>query len=186
MALVPGGAAKRAMLPVDPTQRPVRRRNASRIIVRSGGRVLLVADSDPGKPGSRWYVTPGGGWDTGETSRQAAVRELAEETGLHVAPGELLGPIAHRVVTHGYSDQVLVQYEDFYALDLDAPFIPDTSGFTPDEKITLGEFVWADAGQTTRMVVWPAEIADLMVADGSSDIDLGHPEESTVPVEYCS
>ena len=42
--------------------------------------VFEAADTDPGVPGSRWWVTPGGGVDPGESEEEAAVRELAEET----------------------------------------------------------------------------------------------------------
>jgi 8-oxo-dGTP pyrophosphatase MutT (NUDIX family) len=50
-------------------------------------RLLLVQASY-----RRSLSLPGGGIERGETPRQAAVRELAEELGLRVAPQELVDP----------------------------------------------------------------------------------------------
>ena len=104
----------RTYAPVAPGDRPRKERAAVRVIVTDGISVLLFLDSDPGIPDSRWYVTPGGGIDPGETHAQTAVRELEEETGLRVEASALVGPIMERVVLHGYSDQVCVQSESFY------------------------------------------------------------------------
>ena len=54
------------------------------LAVRSGGLLLLVRE----RVRDCWEL-PGGGIDPGESTRQAAVRELAEETGLHLPPEAL-------------------------------------------------------------------------------------------------
>lgn len=51
------------------------------ILIDAADRVLLLRFSSP-SGGRTWWLTPGGGLDPGETHRQAAVRELREETGL--------------------------------------------------------------------------------------------------------
>jgi bifunctional NMN adenylyltransferase/nudix hydrolase len=82
----------RTFRPVDPAERPVRRRRTARVlVVDHTGRMLLFSDSDPGIPGLRWWITPGGGVDPGESDLQAAVRELAEETNLELLEATLRG-----------------------------------------------------------------------------------------------
>lgn len=60
------------------------RRKAARVVLFDDqGRVLLLEASDPVDPGKgSWWELPGGGIEAGESSAEAAVRELHEETGI--------------------------------------------------------------------------------------------------------
>ncbi len=55
------------------------------------GRLLLVRRANPPAAGS-WSL-PGGRVERGETDADAVVREVAEETGLSVEPGRVVGAV---------------------------------------------------------------------------------------------
>jgi len=148
------------------------------------GRTLLFCDSDPGVPSAHWWVTPGGGIDPEETLSQAALREVAEETGFVLREDQLVGPIAVRHVVHGYSDQVVEQDETFF-LAFCAEFAVDTTAFTADEKLTITEHRWwsHDDLRHTDEWIWPHELVELWSLTGQPElwpVDLGAQEESTV------
>jgi 8-oxo-dGTP pyrophosphatase MutT (NUDIX family) len=69
---------------------PMWRPTARILVVDPDGRVLLF--SSVNGDGKTWWFTPGGGLRRGETVTEAAVRELAEETGFVAAEAEL-GPV---------------------------------------------------------------------------------------------
>ncbi len=176
----------RRFVAVPASERPHRTRRAVRVVVTDGDAVLLFADTDPGVPGSRWWVTPGGGIDPGESELDAAVRELCEETGLRVGADTLAGPIMRRVVVHGYSDQVLEQEESFYLLRTPR-FELDTSGHTPEEQLTLDGHSWHRVRDLASLPepVWPDCLGRLVaLADAPEEWPwrMGEIEESTVAV----
>ncbi len=155
-------------------------RTGARVICTSGTDVLLLADSDPGVPGSKWWVTPGGGIDEGETPRAAAQRELYEETGLLVKEEALIGPVALRTVTHGYSDRVRVQKEWFFRVEVER-FVATPAALTAGEKQRLQGHDWWPLDDLPKDV-WPAGLSGLAALTGDVVLDLGEVDESTVPV----
>jgi len=185
----------RTFVPVAPEERPRRSRRTARVLlVDDRDRTLLFRDSDPGLPGSTWWMTPGGGIDPGETDLAAAVRELEEESGLRVEEGDLLGPLLVRTVVHGYTDVVIEQEDVFYACWVRAFEVSD-AGHTEEERITMADHRWwsRDELAATEEEIWPAVLlglwadADVRRREAAAGepprppADGGRVEESTVP-----
>lgn len=95
---------------------PVIERSVVRLVVLDiQGTMLLFHTRDLGNPDlGTWWELPGGGIDPGETYRDAAVRELREETGIVAERSRVGPPTWKRRATFRYrrerrlSDEVIV------------------------------------------------------------------------------
>lgn len=69
-------------------------RRVSRVVLLDPqDRILLLHGHEPDDPTVSWWFTPGGGLEGDETREEAALRELAEETGITEVE---LGPMLWR------------------------------------------------------------------------------------------
>src|SRR5690348_1019989 len=118
-------------------------RQAARVLLVDGeGRVLLFLGHDPAQPDEgRWWFTVGGGLDHGETHREAAVRELFEETGLLVEADALAGPVHSEHAEFWLGGAYYVQDNEFFTLHVDDHDVV-TVGFTDLEATFVLDHRW--------------------------------------------
>ena len=143
----------------------VRDRVAGRVILLDPvARVLLFQGFDPAEPDAPWWFTPGGGVEPGETTQQAAARELAEETGLVVEPAALGEQVFKNYVEFSFDGVLLRQHQHFYLLRTASTEI-STAGFNEAERrIDLGHRWWsAEELEQSTVTYFPEELPDLVV-----------------------
>ena len=143
-------------------------RPAARVVVLDpAGRVLLLGARLTGPTATPrevlfWY-TPGGGVEDGESLREAAVRELAEEIGLVVTGDRLEGPVWLRRHLSAWGEQTIDSRETYFVLR-DVVHEVDTSGQTELEALEDQPHRWwsgpeiADSAETFA----PGQLAALL------------------------
>ena len=137
-------------------------RRAARVLLVDGSdRVLLFDGSDPGRPGHRYWFTPGGGLDRGETPAEGAARELAEETGLRLAPAELGAPVWSETIEFPFDGVWYRQEQEFYLVRVPGWEV-DTAGFDEIERASVhGHRWWAVAElAATAERYYPIDLPD--------------------------
>ena len=142
------------------------RRAARVLLLDEADRLLLVRGHDVDQPERTWWFTVGGGIDAGETPRQAAVRELREETGITLAPDELVGPVYTRQALFDFFAQVCRQDEELFLARVHSATLPPLShdDWTDVEADVLDELRWwpLDHLASVEIEVFPAALADLV------------------------
>lgn len=92
---------------------PLRRTAARVVLLDDADRVLLLSGTDP-QVDSRWWITPGGGVETGEELAGTALRELTEETGIRLGREQLIGPIWRREAAFTFTGVDYLQTEFYF------------------------------------------------------------------------
>ena len=116
-------------------------REAGRVFVlRDDGRVLLFEFCDPLND-RRFWITPGGGLEDGESHEQGAIRELREETGLVAAPGEMPA-VGERTLDILYGDRSFRQHEVYFLLRVPIEAAVITTGQLDYEATDLVRWAW--------------------------------------------
>jgi 8-oxo-dGTP pyrophosphatase MutT (NUDIX family) len=118
------------------------RRNTARVLpVDPEGRVLLLHGWDPLRPRDPFWFTIGGAVEHGETLREAAARELAEEAGIVLDP-ELLGePIATEPIDFWWAGMHFDQDQTFYAVAMGDAAV-SFAGQEALERATIDKHGW--------------------------------------------
>lgn len=156
------------------------RRAARVIVLRRTPRpaILLAIGHDAADAGRLWAFTPGGGILPREGPKQGALRELAEETGVHLTARDLVGPVVDRSARLDFDRITCRQEELFYLARLDARGVGradaargedgqmDRSGWTAAEHEVLDSLRWwpldeLDAAAGAGMTVYPAVLPAL-------------------------
>ncbi|MDG4829553.1 NUDIX domain-containing protein [Solwaraspora sp. WMMD1047] len=139
------------------------RRAARVLVLDEAERVLLFHAFDPARPDHRYWLTPGGGLDAGETPAAGAARELAEETGLLVTPAELGEPVWREVSEFPFDGRWYRQEQEYFVARVSAWEV-DTAGFTEVERGSIDGHRWWTvpelAGTGERF--YPGELPELL------------------------
>jgi 8-oxo-dGTP pyrophosphatase MutT (NUDIX family) len=146
-----------------------RRLSAKVLLIDPDGRVLLFSGIDPARPDRApiWFPV-GGGVDDGETVEAAAVREVEEETGLHISD---LGPeVMTRHVDFSFDGNSYDQEERYFAVRT-LSFVPTSDRWTETERRVMVRHRWwsVEELRTTDEIVFPERLAECLEERLSGD-----------------
>jgi 8-oxo-dGTP pyrophosphatase MutT (NUDIX family) len=141
----------------------IARRAARVLVVDAAGRLLMLRGCDPARPAHRYWMTVGGGLEPGESVTDAAVRELAEETGLRLEPGAFGEPVWHDVTEFPFDGRWYRQEQVYYLVRVESWEV-DRSGLNEIERATVDEFRWWAPGDFAgaEEPYYPRELPDLL------------------------
>jgi 8-oxo-dGTP pyrophosphatase MutT (NUDIX family) len=139
-------------------------RQAARVIVLDeDDRLLMLRGHDPDEPGRSWWFTVGGGLEPGEDHRQAAVREVREETGFVLPSDALTGPVLTRDAVFDFARARVRQEEQIFLARLGPGVAAVPHAWTQEESDMLDELRWFTLDELAQVTqeVYPVGIVDL-------------------------
>ncbi|GAA3081461.1 NUDIX hydrolase [Streptomyces goshikiensis] len=133
------------------------------ILLDPEDRILLLHGFEPGDPSDDWWFTPGGGLEGAETREEAALRELAEETGIEDVE---LGPVLwHRYCSFPFDGRRWEQ-DEWYFLARTRTVRAETvmGGLTELERRSVSGARWWTSEEllAAHETVYPTKLAGLL------------------------
>jgi 8-oxo-dGTP diphosphatase len=148
----------------------MKRTRAAAIVVH-GDRILLMRRI---KKGKEYFTFPGGGVENGETPEEATIREILEETTVHIKIEKLL----YRLIFEE-------EREEFFYLSsynsgepkLDPNSIEQKINKTHDSKENFFEPLWKDISEIPDLLLYPLEVRDWFLEDQKKNFKVDVREE---------
>ncbi|MEU3906762.1 NUDIX hydrolase [Streptomyces goshikiensis] len=139
-------------------------RKVSRVILLDPeDRILLLHGFEPGDPSDDWWFTPGGGLEGAETREEAALRELAEETGIEDVE---LGPVLWQRYCSFPFDGRRWEQDEWYFLARTRTVRAETvmGGLTELERRSVSGARWWTSEEllAAHETVYPTKLAGLL------------------------
>ncbi|MFD8910872.1 NUDIX hydrolase [Streptomyces sp. NPDC059575] len=138
------------------------RRVARVVLLDSEDRILLLHGHEPDDPADDWWFTPGGGLEGAETREQAALRELAEETGITDVE---LGPVLwRRRCSFPFAGRRWDQDEWYFLARTAKAAESVPGGLTELERRSVSGARWWTCGELAEAheTVYPTRLAGLL------------------------
>ncbi|WAX77702.1 NUDIX hydrolase [Streptomyces sp. KMM 9044] len=137
------------------------RRVARVVLLDPRNRILLLHGHEPDDPADDWWFTPGGGVEGDESREQAALRELAEETGITEVE---LGPVLwRRTCSFPFAGRRWDQDEWYYLARTTGRVTGDTALTELERRSVTGARWWTCPELArARETVYPTRLAELL------------------------
>jgi 8-oxo-dGTP pyrophosphatase MutT (NUDIX family) len=147
------------------------RQSARAILLDEAGRVLLIECEDPvaldpRRPDiRRYWVTPGGGVEPGETAQSALRRELREELGLSSVRIERLA--ATREIVLHFPDGPLVSRESYFLCHVTGATALNHDGMSEGESSVFRGARWWPPGEieASAEMILPTRLLEFIEAN---------------------
>ncbi|MCX4236747.1 MULTISPECIES: NUDIX hydrolase [Streptomyces] len=138
------------------------RKVARVVLLDPQDRILLLHGHEPDDPSDDWWFTPGGGVEGDETREEAALREVAEETGITEVE---LGPVLwRRTCSFPFAGRRWDQ-DEWYFLGRTTQTATEGTGLTELERRSVAGARWWTCRELARAheTVYPTRLAELLL-----------------------